>query len=144
MTCRQSRAILRGAAIGFFFLWFLPPALGRDNSSESSRSIILWVREVNGRVAYWVNDKPVGGAPLTGLETALGSNLDVTLMVVLDSRVPIREIGDVSGMLDKIPIKDARYYVYNADDPTDMWEIVWKPETLPVPASPPRTPKSSR
>jgi hypothetical protein len=96
---------------------------------------------------YWVNDKPVGRAPLTGLEILLGPSEppeDVDLKVILDSRVPIQEIGDIDGVLAKIPITDAHYYVYRADAPSGMSEIVWKSEDLPLPQSPPPAGKRPR
>ena len=138
MASRAPCAVLRGGIVALFLLlWFLPASRGQDDSGEKAPSVVLWVREVNGRVGYWVNDKAVGRKPLTGLERALGPNLNVALMVILDSRVPIREIADIDGMLGKIPIKGVRYYAYNASDPNGMWEILWKPELLPLPKSPP-------
>lgn len=128
------------------FLMRRPPLL-RDRPNDKRRTIILWVREVNRRAMYWVDHKPVGREPLTGLEIAIGPSEapeNVDLKVVLDSRVPIQEISDIDGTIAKIPITDAHYYVYSTDDPTGMSEIVWKSEVLPLPQSPPPSGKHPR
>ncbi|MGH9738837.1 MAG: hypothetical protein ACRD4X_09650 [Candidatus Acidiferrales bacterium] len=113
------------------------PCLAQGIPGKTQKSVTLWVREVHGRALYWVDEKAVKRGPLTGLETALGSDLNVNLKVVLDSRVPTGEIFEIDGMLDKIPIKDVRYYVFTADQPTEMWQLVWNSRPVPLPGKPP-------
>ncbi len=101
--------------------------------------VTLWVHEVNHRPLYWVNDKLVGRDSLGGVLRAIGTEqpANVVLTAILESRVPINEIHEIDGMLDKIPIEHVRYFTYSADDPRGMQEVVLKTEFVPLPKSPP-------
>jgi len=102
------------------------------------KPITLWVQEANGTALYWVGKRAVGRHPLTGLEQALGPNIDVELSVILDSNVPISEMFEIDGVLDKIPIKHVTYYVFESDHPNRMRQITWGLSTILLPGSPPR------
>ncbi len=96
---------------------------------------------VNHKALYWVGGKPIGRDSLGGLIHAVGAEQpdNVALTVILDSRVPIGEIHEIDGMLDKIPIEHVRYFMYWVDDPRSMQEVVLKAEFLPLPNAPPRS-----
>jgi hypothetical protein len=107
--------------------------------ANQAKPVILWVQEVHGQALYWVNDKLCGRAPLSGLGVATSSNPNTALTVVLDSRVPIREMADIEGLLEKMDVKNVRYYVFDRAYPKiGMSEIVWKPQSVPLPTSPPK------
>lgn len=114
-------------------------ARGGSASDGPARPIILWVQEVHGQALYWVNDKACGRAPLSGIVAASGSERVAELTVVVDSRVPIHELGEIEGLVPKIDPKDVHYYVFDRAYPgAGMSEIVWKAESLPLPARPPK------
>lgn len=114
-------------------------ARGGRASDGPARPIILWVQEVRGQALYWVNDKACGRAPLSGIVVASGSDRAAELIVIVDSRVPIHELGEIEGLVSKIDPKDAHYYVFDRAYPgAGMSEIVWKTESLPLPAPPPK------
>ena len=100
--------------------------------------MILWVQEVHGQPLYWVNDTPCGRAPLSGLVAASGSEQTVGLTVILDSRVPIHEMAEIEGLMEKMDLKDVHYYVFDHTYPkVGMSEIIWDSQSVPLPASPP-------
>ena len=109
-------------------------------ADDSNPSLILWVREVNRHEVYWVGDKSVGRDSLGGLTRAIGTAdpAHVELTVILDSRLPLDEISEIDGMLDKIPISHVRYFVFWVDHPDSMREILPKAEFTPTPQSNPQ------
>lgn len=117
-------------------------AVGRAGV-EAVRPEVLWVREVNGRALYWVNERPVERAPLSGLGAILPLIQKNGLIVILDWHVPISEIGAIDGILGKLPYEGARYFVYVPEVPHSMSEIIWKQEMLPLPQKPPSIYKGS-
>lgn len=134
----MSRRIVSGISMVTtiaIFICFIPTVQGQIAADVENKSIILWVRQVNGQSLYWVNDRPVGRAPLTGLAAIVQPNQKTSLQIILDSRVPIDEIFEIAGMIEKIPINDAHYFVRRYDSPTVMSEIAWKPQLVPVPKS---------
>lgn len=114
-------------------------ACATTGQAGAPRPQVLWVQDVNGQALYWVNDRPVGRAPLSGLGPFLGSIQKDGLIVILDSRVPINEIAGIEGILEKLPYKGARYFVYVPELPDRMSEIIWKSEDVPLPQKPPST-----
>src|SRR5579864_3070996 len=114
-------------------------AHANSDHAGPAKTITLWVQEVRGRALYWVNDKPCGRAPLSGIGAASGSNRNVVLTVILDSRVPIREMAEIEGLMEKIDLKSVHYYVFDRAYPgMGMSEIVWKLQSVPLPTSPPK------
>lgn len=108
-------------------------------ADDHARSVIIWVQEVHGQSQYWVNDTPRGRAPLTGVVAASNPEGVSELTVILDSRVPIHELGEIEGLVPKIDPKDVHYYVFDRAHPDfGMSEIIWKSQNVPLPASPPR------
>jgi hypothetical protein len=131
-------------AVAGMLCFVVSPSLASRHQAVSAQKhfpVILWVREVNHRPLYWVNDKPVGRDSLGGLERAIGPEEpgNVALTVILDSRVPIDEIHEIDGMLDKIPIEHVRYFMYWVNDPRGMQEVVLEAAFLPLPKPPPRS-----
>lgn len=92
--------------------WVCPFARSGRALNGHARSMILWVQEVHGRPLYWVNDRPYGRAQLSELEKASGSERNIALTVILDSRVPIQEMAEIEGLMEKMDLKDVRYYVF--------------------------------
>jgi hypothetical protein len=139
MPARKPLNIAPMVIAAFFgLLCVLSPAEGRHMADGKGKPIVLWVREIGGQALYWVNDKPWGRAPLSGLVAAMDSDENVSLTVILDSRVPIQEMADIESLMAKMDIKNVRYYVYVPAYPNiGMSEIVWKAETIPLPKSPP-------
>lgn len=135
---RISNALYRAGILCIVIVGFQFASSAQRTPDGHLRSVTLWAREVNGRALYWVGQQPVGRHPLSGLEQSLGPNIDVRLSVILDSRVRISEIFEIDGVLDKIPIKHVRYYVFDADYPQEMREISWNPSTRPLPGPAPR------
>lgn len=114
------------------------PSARLARGRAQGHSYVLWVREVRGKTLYWVNDKPWGRAPLSGIVAATGSEQHIALTVVLDARVPIQEIGEIQGLMAQLDIGNVHYYVYEPADPgAGMSEIMWKTESVPLPKSPP-------
>lgn len=109
---------------------------GRDRDAKPKPEI-LWVQEVNGQALYWVNDKPVGRAPLSGMNTIFDSIQKNGLIVIMDSRVPISEMGGIDGILAKVPYDNARYFVFDRELPGKMSEIRWSSEMVALPQKPP-------
>lgn len=136
MRTQKRLSFLLAASLG---LCSISGAKRADPASTNLHSYVLWVREINGQALYWVNEKPWGRAPLSGLVAAMGSDEQGSLTVILDSYVPIEEISEIQGLMPKLDsIKDVHYYVYRATAPrAGMSEIVWKTEGVPLPASPP-------
>ncbi len=114
-------------------------ARGGHASHGHARPLILWVQEVHEQPQYWVNDKPCGRAPLSALATASGSERIAALTVILDSRVPIHEMAEVEGLMEKMDIKNVHYYVFDHAYPNiGMSQIIWKSQSRPLPAPPPK------
>lgn len=119
-----------------------PLARGGHAVDAHMASVILWVQEIHGQALYWVNDKPCGRAPLSGLVAETGSNRSIALAVILDSRVPIQEVAEVEGLLAKMDFRNVHYYVFNHAYPSiGMSEIIWKAQSVPLPAAPPAAAK---
>ena len=140
MACRRSSRWLLLIMLNALLVASVPMrSSGKTGPTAGRRAVTLWVRQVHGQALYWIDEKPVRRAPLTGLEIAIhGIDPDeVALTVILDRRVPTGEIFEIDGMLDKIPIKNVRYFVFDASDPHRMWEIFWKPDSVPLPGPPP-------
>lgn len=140
MSIFKSRKALAGLGLAVLQLltYFPIRAQGGTELPSNVRLITLWVRETNGQALYWVNDAPVGREPLSGLVSVIKPNEQVRVVVILDSRVPIQEMGEIDGVLAKIPVEGAHYYVYDAAHPKGMSEIIWRSQLQPLPASPPR------
>src|SRR5690348_17182423 len=134
---RQMYVLLCRAAILFLAMASLSSfCLAQKTPAKRRQPVTLWVREVNGKALYWVGERPAARHPLTTLEQVLGPNIDVELYVVLDSDVPINEMFEINGVLDKIPVKHAQYYVYDPAYPkAGMREIVWRARNLPLPGA---------
>ena len=104
-----------------------------------AESVVLWVQEVRGKALYWVNDKPCGRAPLSGLDEASRSKQIAALTVILDSHVAIQEMAEIEGLKEKMGLRNVRYFVFDRAYPnTGMSEIVWRPQNVPLPMSPPK------
>lgn len=140
---RQMYVLLCRAAVPFLAMASLCSfCLAQGTPVKRRQPITLWVREVNGKALYWVGERPAARHPLTTLEQVLGPNIDVELSVVLYSNVPINEMFEIDGVLDKIPITHVRYYVYDPAYPrAGMTEIVWRTKSVPLPGAPPPVPK---
>lgn len=110
----------------------------QSSASQKNKAVILWVREVHGQVLNWVEHKPADRAPLSAIVAATHSTPHYTLIVILDSRVPIQEVAQIQALVQKLDAKDVRCYVYDAAHARlGMSELVWKTETLPLPEPPP-------
>lgn len=143
-----SRAnLLRSVLAIMTLLGPLAPIVGSRPQStapppQRDKTVVLWIREVRGQALYWVNHTPANRAPLSGIVAATQASPHYTLTVIIDSRVPIRELAEIQGLVPKLDVQDVRYYVYDAAHPKlGMSELVWKMETLPLPQSPPSVPK---
>lgn len=117
------------------------PAQGQParNATQMAGSVVLWVREIHGQALYWVGRRAVGRAPLSGIVAATQSfRKSCSLIVVIDSSVPIQEMAEIGGLTAKLDVRDVHYYVYSPVYPKlGMSEIVWRTQTLPLPGAPP-------
>ena len=134
---RTLNAVALTLALFFGFLGG-PVAQARPVHDVGTKSVILWVQDVHGKALYWVNDKPCGRAPLSGLAAASSSAESIAVTVIVDSRVPIREMAEIDGLMAKIEPKSVHYYIFNRAYPKmGMSEIIWSSRSVPLPAQPP-------
>ena len=106
-----------------------------------TKATIVMVERVGGRTVYKVDSKPVGHGPTDDIlhvfnEVSHRNGADHPILVYLDSRVPIEEIWNLSGIAGKAQLNNLRYFVFFRESQT-MTEIKWTPPmpftTSPVP-----------
>lgn len=107
---------------------------------NTTSTVVVWIREVHHQALYWVGSRPVQRAPLSGIVAATESlKKNYSLVVIVDSHVPIEEMAEFNGLTAKLDFKGVRYYVYDPDYPkAGMSEILWRTQTIPLPGTPPR------
>ncbi|MGH9734661.1 MAG: hypothetical protein ACRD8A_08745 [Candidatus Acidiferrales bacterium] len=110
------------------------------SDKKTAPTVVVWIREIHHQTLYWVGSRPVQRAPLSGIVAATESlKNNYSLVVIIDSHVPIEEMAEFSGLTAKLDVSDVRYYVYDPDYPkAGMSEIVWRTQTIPLPGTPPR------
>ena len=106
---------------------------------KTAPTVVVWIREIHHQALYWVGSRPVRRAPLSGIVAATESLKDnYSLVVIIDSHVPIEEMAEFSGLTAKLDFKSVRYYVYDPAYPkAGMSEIMWRTQTIPLPGTPP-------
>jgi hypothetical protein len=128
---------LKNAALFLFgVLTLFPIPSTGDHSSPNSTGgpTVVRVDQTARGILYKVDSKPTGSTPTTDLLHTLNRiraerGESTPVMVIIDSRVPINEIWNLSGVAGKAQLTNLRYFIHFHE--TEMMS-----EIKPMPAVP--------
>lgn len=134
----QGRAIAMATALTGVLL-FCPDLCGQQSGTAHAKPIVILAEMAKGRVVYRVDSKPALPDLLRVLSILEGQRgRDCPVVVLLDSRVPISELGNIDGTAGKAALTNIRFFVFTHDTGR-MSEIRWLP-AVPYSTDPPINP----
>jgi hypothetical protein len=136
MQTRMSFKTLGALAVALLAFSVATPKMFSRENGRPGEPLIILAEVQNHRVTYKVNGRDALPDLLRVLNTVADQRGRNTRVIVLvDSRAPIAEIGNIDGTLGKAGLEKARFFIFNKE--ASVMSTVEFGRTVPFSARPP-------